>query len=239
MIYGAESQTPRERRREANLGRIVSAATDLVVSGGFDALSMGRLAQALDYTPGALYRYFSSKDALISAMTTRVTREFAGVLRDAQERVPGEVPLQRVWSLLWAWRRLAEVEPQRFGMLSLLLADPRMLIQEEAAVGEAMGALGDALAPLIQSLEACATAGDLTAGNATHRAVAVFAAVHGLMQFRKQALRDPALFDLDLLVRVSVRTHLVGWGADSGRLDSDFAAIAALGDPIARAKGMK
>ena len=59
-------QTPRARRRDANLARILDAAMELVAGGGLEALSMGRLAAAVDYTPGALYRYFPSKDALLA-----------------------------------------------------------------------------------------------------------------------------------------------------------------------------
>ena len=35
---------------------------------------MHRLAKAVDYTPGALYRYFDSKDVLLSALVVRTRK---------------------------------------------------------------------------------------------------------------------------------------------------------------------
>ena len=56
----------------AKIERILEAAMEMVAEGGFDALSMARLADAVDYTPGALYRYFRSKDALYAALVSQV-----------------------------------------------------------------------------------------------------------------------------------------------------------------------
>ena len=49
---------------------------EMVVEGGFDTLSVNKLAAACDYTPGALYRYFRSKDALMIALVARAIRQF-------------------------------------------------------------------------------------------------------------------------------------------------------------------
>jgi TetR/AcrR family tetracycline transcriptional repressor len=48
--------------------RIVDAALELVEDGGWDGLSMRRLAQELDVWPMAVYRYFRDKDELLDAM---------------------------------------------------------------------------------------------------------------------------------------------------------------------------
>ena len=84
-------KTPRERRREATLARILDAALDLVVEGGFDALSMNRLARETDFTPGALYRYFDSKQALLE----QIVRTYAGRALTAPAEIPTEPSLQQ------------------------------------------------------------------------------------------------------------------------------------------------
>src|SRR5271165_5755145 len=53
---------------EAGRARIVAAALKIVGSDGFEALSMRTLADAVQLTPGALYRYFANKDEVIEAV---------------------------------------------------------------------------------------------------------------------------------------------------------------------------
>src|SRR5215467_9589181 len=53
---------------EAGRARILTAARKIVGSEGFEALSMRSLADAVELTPGALYRYFSNKDQVIEAV---------------------------------------------------------------------------------------------------------------------------------------------------------------------------
>ncbi len=48
--------------------RILQTALDIADAEGLDALSMRRLAQALDVWPMSVYRYFQDKDALLDAM---------------------------------------------------------------------------------------------------------------------------------------------------------------------------
>ena len=234
-----QAGTPRERRRRANFSRILDAAIGLVVEGGFDALSMARLAGELDYTAGALYRYYPSKDALIAAMTARVIRSFADVMDRAGALVPASAPLQRVLLYPFAYRDLAAAAPQRFGLLSMLLADPRLLVQDDAEAAPAMEAILLALAPLVGALEAARDAGSLRfPGPAADPALVAFGATHGVLQLRKQSRRAPGLFDLDALVRLSVRSLLLGWGADAAALDADLDTVTALGDLVAAAGGM-
>jgi AcrR family transcriptional regulator len=53
---------------EAGRLRILAAARKIIGSEGFEALSMRSLAEMVNLTPGALYRYFSNKDEVIEAV---------------------------------------------------------------------------------------------------------------------------------------------------------------------------
>jgi len=53
---------------EAGRARILAAAHRIVGSAGFEGLSMRSLADAVELTPGALYRYFENKDQVIEAV---------------------------------------------------------------------------------------------------------------------------------------------------------------------------
>jgi AcrR family transcriptional regulator len=56
---------------------IVDAALAIADEQGLDAVSMRAVAERIGLTPMALYGYFSSKDALLDAVTGRLVSEFA------------------------------------------------------------------------------------------------------------------------------------------------------------------
>ncbi len=60
--------TPAERRREKMRESIITAAQMIFAKDGEAGLSMRRLAEAIDYSPAALYKYFASKDDLYEAV---------------------------------------------------------------------------------------------------------------------------------------------------------------------------
>ncbi len=60
--------TPAERRREKMRDTIITAAQAIFTKDGEAGLSMRRLAEAIDYSPAALYKYFASKDDLFEAV---------------------------------------------------------------------------------------------------------------------------------------------------------------------------
>jgi len=241
--HRAPAATPRARRRDANLARILDAAMEIVVSSGFDGLSMHKLASTVDYTPGALYRYFASKDVLIAALATRVIAEFGGVVGANVLAVEGD--LRRALVALMTYRDLAGAAPHRFGLISMLLADPRTLVPNDADAASPRSALNSALGPLAAVLLQAEQSGALspsadppTVLSAAERGVILFASVHGLLQLRKQEARVPAIANLDRLIALSLRSLLLGWGADPTTLQRDLDAVHALGDLVALAGGL-
>lgn len=59
----------REREREHLRRAILDAARDLFVAEGFEAVSMRRIASAIEYSPTAIYLYFADKDAILVALS--------------------------------------------------------------------------------------------------------------------------------------------------------------------------
>ncbi len=60
--------SPAERRREKIRDSIIAAAQGIFAKEGESAVSMRRLAEAIDYSPAALYKYFASKEDLFDAV---------------------------------------------------------------------------------------------------------------------------------------------------------------------------
>ena len=54
-------ERPRERRRRARIEAILDESMSILLNEGADALTMRRLADSLDLTAGAIYRYFPGK----------------------------------------------------------------------------------------------------------------------------------------------------------------------------------
>jgi AcrR family transcriptional regulator len=81
-----------------DLDRIVTAAVGLAQADGLAAVSMSKVAAAVDVTAMALYRYVSNKDELLALMV------------DAGLGAPPEVPSGQGWRAgltQWAWAETA------------------------------------------------------------------------------------------------------------------------------------
>lgn len=64
--------TVRGRPAKLDPERTVATALDLLNEAGLDALTMRRLAEAMGVQAGALYRYFATKQDLLTAMAERM-----------------------------------------------------------------------------------------------------------------------------------------------------------------------
>lgn len=60
--------SPQARRLAQTRQEIIHNARHILVEQGMDGLSIRVLADSIDYTPGALYKYFGSKEELIDAV---------------------------------------------------------------------------------------------------------------------------------------------------------------------------
>jgi TetR/AcrR family transcriptional regulator, repressor for uid operon len=76
-IGGASS---RAVRREAQVQRILDAARACFLKSGFNGASMGDICAEANMSPGALYRYFPSKESLVEAICAVDREEDARIL---------------------------------------------------------------------------------------------------------------------------------------------------------------
>lgn len=63
-----EDKTPSQRRFEKTRQGILSAARSILLEEGVEAISMRNLADKVDYSPAALYKYFSNKEEILEAL---------------------------------------------------------------------------------------------------------------------------------------------------------------------------
>lgn len=67
----------RARERHQVRERILDAARELFVGQGYEALTMRRVAEAIEYTPPVIYQHFADKDALVREICLQAWRAFA------------------------------------------------------------------------------------------------------------------------------------------------------------------
>jgi TetR/AcrR family transcriptional repressor of uid operon len=78
LAEGADLQAPsRAERRDQQIQRILDAAKACFLRSGFQGASMHQICAEADMSPGALYRYFPSKEAIIEAICEADRRQDA------------------------------------------------------------------------------------------------------------------------------------------------------------------
>jgi len=60
--------SPRNRRHELTRQKILDTARSILLAGGVQAISMRTLAEKVDYSPAALYKYYANKEEIIEAL---------------------------------------------------------------------------------------------------------------------------------------------------------------------------
>nr|WP_052477824.1 TetR-like C-terminal domain-containing protein [Kibdelosporangium sp. MJ126-NF4]CEL14257.1 Transcriptional regulator, TetR family [Kibdelosporangium sp. MJ126-NF4]CTQ88624.1 Transcriptional regulator, TetR family [Kibdelosporangium sp. MJ126-NF4] len=63
---------------------LVTAAVELAAAGGPDAISVRAAARAVGVAPSAVYRHFTDREQLVSAVRQRVVRRLAHAMRQRQ-----------------------------------------------------------------------------------------------------------------------------------------------------------
>lgn len=97
---------------------LIDAALQLVGEGGPDAVSVREAARRAGVSPGAPFRHFPSRDALMQAVAEEAQRRFRAEIEVAlSEAVAGD-PLARFRSLGLAYVRWAMRNPTHFEILS-------------------------------------------------------------------------------------------------------------------------
>ena len=73
----------RTRDRAEREQRIVAAAAAIAERDGWDAVTIRRLAEAIEYSQPVLYAHFANREAIVAAVAVEGFRELAAVLRAA------------------------------------------------------------------------------------------------------------------------------------------------------------
>jgi len=191
-----EPPTMRERYRAQVRGEVKQAARRQLAESGPGGVSVSAIGKQLGVSGPALYRYFASRDELLTELVIDAYNDLADALRAAAGRTPRQDPRCQLETLARAYRSWALAQPHRY---RLLFGPPlpgydahaqRLVDASQTAMNQLLGVvreLEDRTAPappqpLASQLTAWAQAHDPGTGPATAlRALLIWSRLHGLV----------------------------------------------------------
>src|ERR1700694_3109685 len=97
---------------------LIDAALALVEEGGIEAVSVREAARRAGVSPGAPFRHFESRDALLTAVAEEAQRRFRAEIEVALAEAPAGDPLARFRCIGLAYLRWAMRNPAHFEIIS-------------------------------------------------------------------------------------------------------------------------
>ncbi len=165
----------RDRRHRDTREEILGVARELLFEVGPEALSLRQVARRADFSPAALYNYFSSRDEIIASLFA----ESFAKLNTYLERVPNDLPLKtRVVELGMAYLDFGRENPMDLRCVLVATAQEGLSSSDAMASGlEALRMIGDTVRG---GIEEGLFAPELSL-SAAELAYGVWALVHGLV----------------------------------------------------------
>lgn len=194
------NQTRRERIREATFEEIKSVAWKQIAEEGMPALSLRAIAREMGMTAPGLYRYYPSRDDLVTALIIEAFDSFTQYLETARDDRPADDHSGRFRAVCKAYFNWAMVAPARY---TLIFGSPvpgyqlgeaafpfaqRGFLVLQAIIGEALAAekihSPSGVPPLSQELltryAALQKLGMPFDSGTTHLALTVWSTLHGV-----------------------------------------------------------
>lgn len=192
----------RDRDHEQVRALILEAARDLFLKEGYESTSIRRVADRIEYSPAAIYRYFTSKEDLFFAIAETGFRLFSRSMRRVR---PAADPVETLRRRFWRYYEFSKAQPEYFALMFVDRSVPRLTREWERL--EFMRATREELSAVIA---ACILSG---AFPATTDPAAVFhvlaTAVHGAAVIRLSDRFIPRRA-ADALARDVLETTLAG-----------------------------
>jgi AcrR family transcriptional regulator len=154
-------------------GRLVDEAGRILSADGAAALTLRRLASASDTSTMAVYTLFGDKQGLLRAMYAEGFRRLGTALREATQDVPD--PLTALAELGLGYRRAALANPHLYDLMFGRPVPGFVPDPDTQAVADA------AYRPLVEAVQRCLEAGQLTGGTAERIARYLWAVTHGMV----------------------------------------------------------
>lgn len=200
------TESPRERYRAQVRAEIKRHAWEQIAAAGVPALSLNAIAKQVGMSGPALYRYFGSRDELITALIRDAYRSIADTVRAARSAGAGPAGLAH------AIRDWARSDPQRYFLIYGTPVPGYHAPDDTTAISsEVMAVLIEACAqeaddgpptPFDAHLETHRewAGGHPAPASALHRALSFWTRLHGVLSLELAGHFAGMEFDPDLLI---------------------------------------
>jgi AcrR family transcriptional regulator len=130
-------QLRRERLRREITDEIIGTARLLLEKGGPSAISVRAIARHVGVTTPAIYRYYPSLDALMSALSESVISELCAAVESARDHSGGMALQFRGWALAHpaSFRFALGLGGHRAGGQTLMRRLPRLCVPPASVLG--------------------------------------------------------------------------------------------------------
>jgi AcrR family transcriptional regulator len=109
--------TRRERLRLATVDEIKTVARAQMAAEGTASVTLRAIAREMGMTPSALYRYFGSRDELVTALVTDAYDALADAMAAAVAEVATDRHAERLLAAFAAFRRWGLEQPTEFALI--------------------------------------------------------------------------------------------------------------------------
>src|SRR3954471_21926005 len=179
----------REREGAEVRGRIMDAARQLFARDGVEAVSMRKIAQAIEYSPTAIYLHFADKDALLGELCAH---DFGSLAQAFNKAAAIKDPIERIRALGLRFMQFGLKYPNHFRFMFMTPAKARGELDAEM-LKRRSDPNQDAYARLLMAVREAMAAGrfrkDLKDPNLVAQTFA--AAVHGVVALQIGMGNDP------------------------------------------------
>jgi AcrR family transcriptional regulator len=198
----------RKARQKADLrARILEAARAIVLIDGFAGLTMRKIAQAIEYSPGTLYLHFAGRDEIGQELCLDGFRELAAVLAPVAAIAE---PRARIEAIAEAYIRFGLDRPEIYRLIFMI--DPTIVkaAYDRAEAGGPDDPAGQAYALILAGFAELETAGRLVPSAAPLvMADVLWSSLHGVVSLKLTCPGFPAT-PVEILVPALVRSLLDG-----------------------------
>jgi AcrR family transcriptional regulator len=196
------SQRRRQEQRASLSGRIHRAASDLLLEGGYEALSLRKVAARIGYTATTIYRYYRDKDELVASVVREGFESFERALVAAEDSAAD--PFEQLRAVGLAYVRFGIENPIPYR--TLFLHRPELW---ERRIADAPHAHDAALAVITRVVDRCIATGETRDRDGAVVALAAWATFHGVVSMTL-ALPVLAAVAADEVAETAVRLHVEG-----------------------------
>lgn len=197
----------REREREAVRRKILDAARELFISEGYEAVTMRKIAQAIEYSPTAIYLHFRDKKAVMDAICDADFLKLAVRFRKIAEI--GD-PMARLRAAGHAYADFAMKHPNHYRLMFMTPHPPH---DPEASAIDVGNRDEDAYAFVLWTASAAIAQGRIREELADPDLVAqmVWAAIHGWVSLRMTKCNEvwvdwrPTKRSIEAMVEMTIR----------------------------------